>query len=637
MYAVGDMENSLTNGFFPMLRKILIVAMHVNPLLIGLIEAVTKLWDAICGPLVAHLSDSTKSRWGRRRPYILFGGIARVLLLLLVVAWLPMTESISLNRTMEAQRHAKEGHQQATELHILALRRWDAMLEGGGNVPRPAFWKETGRLAEEIETTLLAQLPVLREDVEKRESARGTEDEEEPRVETARRALQLAEEGLARALAVRELADQATGPHASGKERAAWLDEIGRLAQSRFERAEIEGVEVFGFPQPKAVALNEPQEMKFWAPLVLGVQAFFSPEAEGMRNVVIYVLLATLVFSTVRRFHDVPYYALGLEICPSYHGRTRVVTYRKAVGKIGALLTPWMLVFCFSLHFKHALEGLWWVAVLSCVIGIPSTLVMFFGTRERRSITVQKQRIKLFDSIWELAKNPHILRLLSIHLTLSLANGVFSGFEFFLNTYWVMGSALAAAKLGVGFAMLAWVLGFLSLPVIQWACGRFQKHRVYQVAVALMATGLALRWWCFDPDHPEYQFVLPFFFSIGIGSVYTVLLTMLSDVADDDELRHGVRREAMLGAVMSSMMQVLSVIVPVLSGAVVLLSGYDPALEYEQTAETIARMRFLNSFAPAICLSVPLLLATRYPLTKERVRKNREELLQRRESRAAAG
>lgn len=43
--------------------------------LAGTIVLIGKLWDAVSDPLVGYMSDKTKSRWGRRRPYILFGSI----------------------------------------------------------------------------------------------------------------------------------------------------------------------------------------------------------------------------------------------------------------------------------------------------------------------------------------------------------------------------------------------------------------------------------------------------------------------------------------------------------------------------------------------------------------------------------
>ena len=43
--------------------------------LAGTIVMVGKIWDAVTDPVAGYLSDNTRSRWGRRRPYIFFGSI----------------------------------------------------------------------------------------------------------------------------------------------------------------------------------------------------------------------------------------------------------------------------------------------------------------------------------------------------------------------------------------------------------------------------------------------------------------------------------------------------------------------------------------------------------------------------------
>jgi GPH family glycoside/pentoside/hexuronide:cation symporter len=41
----------------------------------GLILFASKLWDAVSDPLMGYISDHTKTRWGRKRPYLLFAAV----------------------------------------------------------------------------------------------------------------------------------------------------------------------------------------------------------------------------------------------------------------------------------------------------------------------------------------------------------------------------------------------------------------------------------------------------------------------------------------------------------------------------------------------------------------------------------
>jgi GPH family glycoside/pentoside/hexuronide:cation symporter len=52
---------------------------------------IAKAWDAVSDPLMGQLSDTTRSRWGRRRPYIFFGAVPYALLFLLI--WVPRATS----------------------------------------------------------------------------------------------------------------------------------------------------------------------------------------------------------------------------------------------------------------------------------------------------------------------------------------------------------------------------------------------------------------------------------------------------------------------------------------------------------------------------------------------------------------
>lgn len=36
---------------------------------------VSKIWDAVTDPFMGSLIDNTRSRWGKKRPYLLFGAL----------------------------------------------------------------------------------------------------------------------------------------------------------------------------------------------------------------------------------------------------------------------------------------------------------------------------------------------------------------------------------------------------------------------------------------------------------------------------------------------------------------------------------------------------------------------------------
>jgi GPH family glycoside/pentoside/hexuronide:cation symporter len=47
----------------------------LDPRTAGYILAIGKIWDAINDPIVGFLSDRTRSRWGRRHPWMIWGAI----------------------------------------------------------------------------------------------------------------------------------------------------------------------------------------------------------------------------------------------------------------------------------------------------------------------------------------------------------------------------------------------------------------------------------------------------------------------------------------------------------------------------------------------------------------------------------
>ena len=73
-YGMGALtENAVQNAVNAIMPLIMFNFMGVDPVKIGWIFAVARLWDTITDPIMGFISDNTRSRWGRRKPYLLLG------------------------------------------------------------------------------------------------------------------------------------------------------------------------------------------------------------------------------------------------------------------------------------------------------------------------------------------------------------------------------------------------------------------------------------------------------------------------------------------------------------------------------------------------------------------------------------
>lgn len=64
------------------------ISLGLSAFWLGTILVIPRLWDAVSDPIVGYWTDHTRTRWGRRRPFVLWGGIL-VSLSFVMLWWVP--------------------------------------------------------------------------------------------------------------------------------------------------------------------------------------------------------------------------------------------------------------------------------------------------------------------------------------------------------------------------------------------------------------------------------------------------------------------------------------------------------------------------------------------------------------------
>ncbi|MEI8047494.1 MAG: MFS transporter [Bacteroidota bacterium] len=81
------------------------ISLGLSAFWLGAMMIVPRLWDALSDPIIGHLSDNARTRWGRRRPFLLIGGIL-VAVTFVVMWWIPKGEMVQTWFPSESGFHA---------------------------------------------------------------------------------------------------------------------------------------------------------------------------------------------------------------------------------------------------------------------------------------------------------------------------------------------------------------------------------------------------------------------------------------------------------------------------------------------------------------------------------------------------
>jgi len=187
-----------------------------------------------------------------------------------------------------------------------------------------------------------------------------------------------------------------------------------------------------------------------------------------------------------------------------------------------------------------------------------------------------------------------------------------------------------AAATGIWVALFGCIgaLGttFIVIPLVTWMSKKMGKIKAFMWAQGISLIGYVMMYFLFIPGKPWlYLIALPFF-SFGIGSLFTIMMSMTADVIDIDELKSGKRREGIFGAIYWWMVKVGFAIAGALSGVIIGVVGFNPDLATTDQQGAVDGLHAFFCFFPMVGTIIAMLIMKNYDVTEERANEIRSEL-----------
>lgn len=245
--------------------------------------------------------------------------------------------------------------------------------------------------------------------------------------------------------------------------------------------------------------------------------------------------------------------------------------------------------------------------------------------------TVVQASVRFWPALRASMRNRAFLVLVGLTVLQIVAGMLASNLDFYLLVYYVCGGDITLGSFWKAVLSSTYaIVGIAMIYPVNWLANRFGKARTLAFTFILVLLGAVVKWFVFTPGNPWKILLDPIFCGPVWVAIQIMNVSMLADICDDDELRHGLRREGTFGSIFT-WVQKLG-FSGAFFGAMLSLkwTGFDAALEGAQSPDTILGMRLTLAVPTAIWALIALALLAMYPLTRDKMYATRDELERRR-------
>ncbi len=357
-----------------------------------------------------------------------------------------------------------------------------------------------------------------------------------------------------------------------------------------------------------------------------------------------YFLAGSLIFFLAYTVYATPWVALGYELTPDYHERTRLMGVQNFFGNIAYMISPYFLAIMFLPQFGDVVTGAGYLAMVIAGVVIVLGILPAIFLRERfKNVGGEDGEDDgkgggigpiIMDFLRGFGKTLSFKPFLKLCIaTFLVFNGfiLIAAFQSYVIIYYVFEGDQAAGSVFVGHSGLVQALSALVvIGIVTWLATKIGKRRAFYVSTGVSMVGYILKWFCYTPDNPWFVLIPAPLMAFGLAGLFTLMPSMVADVVDADELNTHERREGMYGSIFWWVVK-LGQSAAILGGGILLVwTGFDVELGGAQTPEAIRLMRLCDALIPAISSAIAIWAIATYSITEEKAHEVRMQLEERR-------
>jgi GPH family glycoside/pentoside/hexuronide:cation symporter len=352
-----------------------------------------------------------------------------------------------------------------------------------------------------------------------------------------------------------------------------------------------------------------------------------------------YFFIWSLIFYLGLTLFSVPYVAMGYEMTDDFHERTNIMAVAQWIGQWAWVIAPWFWIIMYDPNWFPSAEVATrqlaiWVGIPCAICAmVPAFFIKSESTLDKDYAPLNFSNIggslkKILNGFVEAFKLKPFRKICIATFLIFNAFNTVAALTFFVIVYKLFnGDAEASGVWVVLFGSLGAIgTTFLVIPIVTRMSKLWGKKKAFIVAQSISVIGYIMLYFLFIPGKPwMYIIALPFF-SFGIGSLFTIMMSMTADILDIDELNTGLRREGIFGAIYWWMVKVGFAIAGGLSGAILALVGFNPDLATVDQQEAVDGLHAFFCFFPMVGTLIAIYVMRDYSVSEERVGETRAEL-----------